>query len=132
LIVKLIREQLIESAHDCSEGGLAIALAECTFDNGGIGVTANIAGEAAGAFSVNAVLFGESASRIVISVDPDRLDTVLSAATAAAIPAVEIGNTGGDRIRISVGGRSAIDSAVADAERAWATAIERKMQKAKG
>ncbi|HEX7281735.1 MAG TPA: phosphoribosylformylglycinamidine synthase subunit PurL [Vicinamibacterales bacterium] len=132
LIVKLIREQLIESAHDCSEGGLAIALAECTFDNGGIGVTANIAGEAAAAFSVNAVLFGESASRIVISVDSARLDAVLSAATAAAIPAVEIGNTGGDRIRISVGGRSAIDSAVADAERAWATAIERKMQKAKG
>ena len=41
LIVKLIRDGCIESAHDCSEGGLAIALAECTFDSGGIGVSAD-------------------------------------------------------------------------------------------
>ena len=43
LIVKLIRDGFVESAHDCSEGGLAIALAECTFDSGGIGVTADVA-----------------------------------------------------------------------------------------
>ena len=42
LIVKLIRDGCVESAHDCSEGGLAIALAECTFDTGGIGVSADV------------------------------------------------------------------------------------------
>ena len=42
LIVKLIRDGCIESAHDCSEGGLAITLAECTFDSGGIGVSADV------------------------------------------------------------------------------------------
>ncbi|HWI19537.1 MAG TPA: phosphoribosylformylglycinamidine synthase subunit PurL, partial [Vicinamibacterales bacterium] len=75
LIVKLIRDGCVESAHDCSEGGLAIAIAECTFDNGGLGVTANItavtdepSGEPATALEVNARLFGESASRIVVSV----------------------------------------------------------------
>jgi phosphoribosylformylglycinamidine synthase len=132
LIVRLIREGLIESAHDCSEGGLAIALAECTFDTGGIGVTATIANAGVdGAIGVNATLFGESASRIVVSAAPDQLDAVLSAATAAGISAVEIGSSGGDRIRIGVEGTTAIDAPVAAAEQAWATAIERKMQKAK-
>ena len=74
LIVKLIRDGCIESAHDCSEGGLAIALAECTFDSGGIGVSADVTAacgrgdalpERRRRLSVNATLFGESASRIV-------------------------------------------------------------------
>ena len=42
LIVKLIRDGCVESAHDCSEGGLAIALAECTFDSGGLGISADV------------------------------------------------------------------------------------------
>jgi phosphoribosylformylglycinamidine synthase II len=130
LIVKLIRGGLVQSAHDCSEGGLAITLAECTFDSGGIGVTANIANAGvAGPFGVNATLFGESPSRIVVSVAPERLEAVRSAATAAGINAVEIGATGGDRIRISVDNQTAIDTPVATAEQAWATAIERKMSR---
>jgi phosphoribosylformylglycinamidine (FGAM) synthase-like enzyme len=126
----LIRGGLVQSAHDCSEGGLAITLAECTFDSGGIGVTANIANAGvAGPFGVNATLFGESPSRIVVSVAPERLEAVRSAATAAGINAVEIGATGGDRIRISVDNQTAIDTPVATAEQAWATAIERKMSR---
>src|SRR5688500_4398189 len=77
LIVKLIRNGCIESAHDCSEGGLAITLAECTFDTGGLGVSADLTAvvcETDDTFSVNATLFGESASRIVISVSSHHLD----------------------------------------------------------
>ena len=44
LVVGLVRAGLVESAHDCAEGGVAIALAECTFDTGGIGVTAAVEG----------------------------------------------------------------------------------------
>jgi phosphoribosylformylglycinamidine synthase len=133
LIVKLIADGCIESAHDCSEGGLAIALAEGTFDNGGLGVSADVtevASERNPTFAVNATLFGESASRIVVSVASRHLDAVMSAASEAEVTAREIGRVGGDSIRISVNGQVAIDSKVADAERAWATAIERKMQKA--
>jgi phosphoribosylformylglycinamidine synthase subunit PurL len=133
LIVKLIRDGLVESAHDCSEGGLAITLAECTFDTGGVGVTANVAKAAgAGKFGVNASLFGESASRIVVSTTPRNLDAVLAAAAAAGVPAQDIGAAGGDRIVISVDGRDAVDTPVTGAEHAWATAIETKMRKAKG
>ena len=128
LIVKLIRESAIESAHDCSEGGVAVTLAECTFDSGGIGVDADVApaGEA-GSLMVNATLFGESASRIVVSTTDDRLDAVLAAARASGVPATRIGKTGGDRIRLTVGGQPAVDCPVAQAERAWASAIETQM-----
>ena len=128
LIVQLIRESLVESAHDCSEGGLAIALAECTFDSGGIGVTADLSpAPPSGALRANATLFGESASRIMVSIPSGKLEAVMTAARSAGVPAVKIGATGGDRVRISVGGEMAIDTLVTDAEQAWATAIEKKM-----
>ena len=128
LIVKLIRESSVDSAHDCSEGGLAVTLAECTFDSGGIGVEADVApaGEA-GSFAVHATLFGESASRIVVSTSGDRLEAVMSAARSAGVPAAAIGKTGKDRIRVTVGGQPAIDVPVTDAEHVWASTIERKM-----
>jgi phosphoribosylformylglycinamidine synthase II len=134
LIIKLIRDGCVESAHDCSEGGLAIALAECTFDNGGLGVTANVtavtdepSAEPASALEVNRSLFGESASRIVVSVPSRHLDTVMAAAKEAEVTASEIGRVGGQRIRMSVNGVLAIDCEVSAAEGAWATAIERRM-----
>jgi phosphoribosylformylglycinamidine synthase len=130
LIIKLVRDACIESAHDCSEGGLAITLAECTFDTGGIGVSADLTSVGdEPAFATNATLFGESASRIVISVASHHLDYVMAAAKAADVPAREIGRVGGEAIRISVNGQVAIDSPVPSAETAWATAIETKMRR---
>ena len=74
-----------------------------------------------------ATVAGESASRIVVSVAARHLEAVMAAATAVGVPAREIGRVGGDRIRISVDGQPAIDTAVAAAETAWATAIDKKM-----
>ncbi|MEO8680212.1 MAG: phosphoribosylformylglycinamidine synthase subunit PurL [Vicinamibacterales bacterium] len=124
LIVRAIREGLVESAHDCSDGGLAVTLAECTFDSGGLGVTVEVpvAGD------VSATLFGESASRIVVSTTDETLAALLAAAKAAGIAAAVIGKSGGDRIRLSVGGQVAIDRPVSGAEQAWATAIATRMK----
>ncbi|HUQ89100.1 MAG TPA: phosphoribosylformylglycinamidine synthase subunit PurL [Vicinamibacterales bacterium] len=140
LVIKLIRDGCIESAHDCSEGGLAITLAECTFDSGGIGVSADVTAVVNGApaltdvepYAVNATLFGESASRIVVSCASRHIDAVMTAARQAELMAREIGRVGGDSIRISVNGQVAIDRDVADAEQAWATSIERCMQRKNG
>ena len=137
LIVKLIRDGCIESAHDCSEGGLAIALAECTFDGSGLGVSADLTAVRVAdsdeppdsQFSINATLFGESASRIVISVASEHLDTIMTAASEAEVTAREIGRVGGDTIRVSVNGQAAIESKVSIAEHAWATAIETRMRR---
>jgi phosphoribosylformylglycinamidine synthase len=78
---------------------------------------------------VNATLFGESASRIVVSTTSERVPLLLAAAEAARIPAAVIGKTGGDRIQIAVNGQVEIDSAVGAAEETWLTAIERRMKK---
>jgi phosphoribosylformylglycinamidine synthase subunit PurL len=123
LIVRAIREDLVESAHDCSEGGLAVTLAECAFDSGGIGVTADVAG----AGDVNATLFGESASRIVVSTREETLPALMAAAQAAGVPAVVMGKTGGDRVRLLVDGRLVVDRPVRDTEQAWAASIEKRM-----
>ena len=128
LVIRAIREGWIESAHDCAEGGLAITLAECGFDTA-LGVVADVAcvGDVPEAFRINATLFGESASRIVVSAGASRIDALLAAAREARVPASIIGRVGGDRIQLAVDGRTVIDVARAVAEAMWSTAIEQRM-----
>jgi len=132
LLVALAGERLVRSAHDCSDGGLAVAVAECCFETIGIGAEISI-GEVQVArdpgVNVAAALFGESASRVVISVVPADLTRVLEQASAAGVPARLIGHTGGNRLRMAVGGEIVVDTAVTGAERAWSTAIEQYFAK---
>jgi phosphoribosylformylglycinamidine synthase len=120
---------LIASAHDCADGGLAVTLAECAFDTGGIGVdvdlpaAAPVAGQDAPA--TVATLFGESASRIVVSVRESDEAALLQLAAGHGVSAVAIGRTGGARLRIAVEGTLAVDCAVIEAETAWSTALGR-------
>jgi phosphoribosylformylglycinamidine synthase subunit PurL len=132
LLVRLASEGLVRSAHDCSDGGLAVALAECTFDTSGIGADASIDGvRVARDAEINraAALFGESASRVVLSVAPERTTDVLNRANEAGVPARVIGQTGGQELRIAVDGQLAITIKVSDAERIWSNAVERHFAK---
>jgi phosphoribosylformylglycinamidine synthase len=127
LLVNLAEQRLIQSAHDCSDGGLAVALAESCFGTGGVGAEAAIhgAGEVGvPALAEMAALFGESASRVIVSATPDDATEVLERAAAAGVPARMIGQTGGNLLRISVAGHPAIDLPIQEVERAWAAAIE--------
>jgi phosphoribosylformylglycinamidine synthase subunit PurL len=132
LLVTLADEGLARSAHDCSDGGLAVAVAECCFDTFGVG--ANIAVDAAhaagtGAMRVAAALYGESASRVIISAAPEELTRVIERAAAAGVPAKVIGQTGGNRLRIAVAGQVVIDQSVDEAERVWSNTIEQYFAK---
>jgi len=128
LIVQLIRAGVLQSAHDCAEGGLAVALAESTFDSGGIGVSVDLPGvQVKGPFQAAATLFGESASRIVVSVAAQHRDPVVEAAAAAGVMCRIIGETGGEHIRLSIDNTEVVRASVVEAETAWATAIERTM-----
>jgi phosphoribosylformylglycinamidine synthase II len=132
LIVRLAGDRLVRSAHDCSDGGIAVALAECCFGTAGVGAEASIDGvNVSRDPHVNdaAALFGESASRIVVSATPDDVTEVLRRAAAAQVPARVIGETGGNRLRIAVAGRTVIDESVDEAEGVWSTAIERCLVK---
>jgi phosphoribosylformylglycinamidine synthase len=118
---------ILRSAHDCSDGGLAVTLAECAFDTGGIGCEVNVpADRVAGLASPDiATLFGESASRVVVSVRSGDTTVLLRMAADAGVPATLIGKTGGARIAMRVDDRAVLDASVDEAERLWSTAIAR-------
>ena len=132
LVTDAVAAGLLRSAHDCSDGGIAITLAESCFDTGGIGATVDLAASAPSSPLSSSVfsLFGESASRIVVSVAASEEQDLLARAQAVGVPARRIGTTGGTRLEISVEGRKAVDVAVADAEHIWATALEKFFKRA--
>ena len=101
---------LLASAHDCSDGGLAVALAEsCIL--GGIGATLTARPEG----RWDAALFGEAPSRIVVSVDPGRLPSLRRIAARHDVPVLRLGRVGGDRLHA---GRL-LNVPLADASSAW-------------
>jgi phosphoribosylformylglycinamidine synthase len=131
LLVKGAASGLIRSAQDCAEGGLALAIAECCFGTG-IGVAIDVPATAStNGFSDVATLFGESASRVVVSVGPGREAELLSLAQREQVPTRRIGMTIGDRITIAIDGRTAVDEPLADAEYTWSTAIEKYFERAR-
>ena len=124
LLVAGIAAGLIRSAHDCAEGGVAVTLAECCFDTG-LGATIDVPTieAAAGAMAAVSTLFGESASRVIVSVEPSRAAELVRLAAGAGVPAAIVGRVGGDRIRVTIGRETALDESLADAERIWSEAI---------
>jgi phosphoribosylformylglycinamidine synthase subunit PurL len=124
LLVHAAAERLLQSAHDCSDGGVAVTLAECAFDTGGIGCEVDLAGVGGGE-STARTLFGESASRAVVSVKTENVARVLALAVELGVPAAKIGRTGGSRLAIAVGGTPAVDLSVQEAEQMWTNALGR-------
>ena len=130
-LVDGIAAGLIRSAHDCAEGGFAVALAECCFDTG-LGVSAELSRlETIEGFADIAALFSESASRVIVSVAPGAVEDVLSRAAALNVPAVRIGTVGGSRIRISVDGRAVLDESLTDSEALWSNGLEQYFERAR-
>jgi phosphoribosylformylglycinamidine synthase subunit PurL len=128
LLVELAEARLLRSAHDCSDGGFAVTLAECCFDTGGVGADVAIDAlrvAAEDATSRAATLFGESASRAVVSAASQDIDVLLRKAAGLRVPARVIGRTGGTRIRVLIDGEKSVEMSVEDAESAWSAALER-------
>lgn len=117
--LEAIRAGLASSAHDCSDGGLAVALAECCIA-GGIG----FAGGWHAAARNDVELFGEEQSRIVISIDPARLSDLRSIAEKHAVPLKELGKTGGNRLLI----QGLMDLPLDEVSAAWKTGLQKAMQ----
>jgi phosphoribosylformylglycinamidine synthase subunit PurL len=127
LLVAAADRRLIESAHDCADGGIAITLAESAFDSGGIGCAVDLPVAAAhdGDWATLGTLFGESAGRVVVSAAPEQRAGLQQLATEMGVPLRVIGTTGGSRIQIAIDGTAAIDCGVAEAEQLWSTALAR-------
>jgi phosphoribosylformylglycinamidine synthase subunit PurL len=126
LVVAVTREGLLQSAHDCAEGGLAITLAECAFGSGGIGLNVELASvDAPADWAAIATLFSESASRVVVSVAREHVAALLERAAAYSVAARVIGTTGTGQISVSINGEIAIDVGVSEAESIWDGAVEK-------
>ncbi len=116
----LIRKGLVKNAHDCSEGGLGVALAESCFNPQEIfGAEINLeAGDTAAA----TLLFNESQSRIVISVVPADLKKTITILRASSIPFEQLGNVCRDELRIGINGET-FRWPIADLYDGWFNAI---------
>ena len=119
-IVEMIGAGLVESAKDCSEGGLAVTLAESGFAHG-IGAQVNLSSEE---LIPEFVLFGEDASRIVISCDPRNVLRIKEVAVKYGVSAEPIGETVQDKLEIRVTGEVAVSAAVSELREAWGRALE--------
>ncbi|MCZ6536191.1 MAG: phosphoribosylformylglycinamidine synthase subunit PurL [Dehalococcoidia bacterium] len=112
---RVITEGVISSAHDCSDGGLAVALAEACI-SGGLGFKGN--------FSIrgrwDAALFGEAQSRIVVSLPPGRLADLERLAGELVVPVAVLGIVEGERIRIG----DMVDSPLSDIDQVWRNGLE--------
>jgi len=100
------RAGLLASAHDCAEGGLAVALAECCLlgDLGFDGAALSVSGRR------DAALFGEVQSRIVVSVRPEAEVPLLALAKAGGVPVLRLGRVAADRFTLA----DLIDLSLAD------------------
>jgi len=98
----MIREGLVKSAHDCSEGGLAVALAECCFNPEELfGAEVDCQRNASHSEAAT-VLFNESQSRIVISVAPESVNKTIAMLRERGVPFEQLGRVGSDQLRIQV------------------------------
>ena len=118
---------LLRSAHDCSDGGLAVALAECCFSSLNrevFGAEIDLTGE----YDLATRLFSETPSRIVISFDQSALGDIEEIVAAASCPMTILGNVGSDRLRIESDGEEVIQLDVAEMEKTWRSSLAAKLQ----
>ncbi|HJP94380.1 MAG TPA: phosphoribosylformylglycinamidine synthase subunit PurL [Pyrinomonadaceae bacterium] len=113
---------LLLAAHDCSDGGLAVALAEMCFSSLGrdaIGADVNLAGT----LDPTTLLFSESPSRIVVSFDTAETAAIEELARRNNAPFAILGRVGGTRLSISISGHKTVEASVVDLEAAWRSAL---------
>jgi phosphoribosylformylglycinamidine synthase subunit PurL len=121
-LLRLIDAVLLSSAHDCSDGGLAVAIAESCFSSlGRYSIGASIEMESNGLPS-EAMLFAESPSRVVISFPPESLDKVKE--SAGDCPFAVIGKVGGNTLNIMIDDNDAVSASVDNLENLWKTSLE--------
>jgi phosphoribosylformylglycinamidine synthase len=117
-----IRSGLARSAHDCADGGLAVALAECCMTGPGAPQGARLA--IPGDLRPDALLFGESASRIVLSARPADAARVQELARARGVPCARLGEVGGPAL-ILEGKGFAVSLPVETLREVWDTGLSR-------
>ncbi len=122
-----VQAGLVTAAHDCSEGGLAVALAESSVSGTRTGAAVGCDVTVERGRRLDETLFGEGPSRVVVSVEAARQREFEALMAESAIPWRWIGTTGGERLTVRAAGRVVVDVAVDRIEHAWRSGFERHM-----
>jgi phosphoribosylformylglycinamidine synthase len=124
LLEALASKGIIGSAHDISDGGLAVALAESCFASDGLSAEAKIGG----AEPAEIACFGERGARAIVSAAPARVAEVLALAREYGVRGAEIGRVGRGAFAIEYNGRSVARAPLETLRGSWARAFERALQ----
>ena len=119
-VIEIIQQGLVDSVHDCAEGGLAVALAEKAFAKG-VGARVNLMSNG---LPAEYLLFGEDASRIVLSCDPGKVSRIQQVAQKHGIATDIMGETTAERLEISLDGRMVVSANVSDLSQSYESALE--------
>jgi len=119
-LVEMIRAGLVDSAHDCSEGGIAVTLAESAFSRG-VGMKVELSAQG---LPAEFVLFGEDASRVVVSCDRSNLTGIKQIAVKYGISADLIGETVPELLEIKLDGGVVVSASVDELRQVYESALE--------
>ncbi|MGA7796623.1 MAG: AIR synthase-related protein, partial [Candidatus Acidiferrales bacterium] len=120
-LVALATDGRLQSAHDVSDGGLAVTLAESCFASSGLSIRAALTSKEPD----EAALFGERGARAIVSVTPENLAAVLRIAAQYEVAVVEVGRVSRGEFRIELSGKTVVSAEVPSLADAWANALER-------
>jgi len=123
-IVEIINSGLAESVHDCSEGGIAVSLAESAMARG-VGARVDLNSRE---LPAEFVLFGEDASRIVISCDRNHVSGIQQVAVKYGLSADVIGETTSQTLEIAVDGKRVVSAPVSELKDEYENALERALR----
>ena len=129
--LEAIKAGLINSAHDCSEGGLAVTLAECCILNSSQKIGAIIdllPSHFPFSLGTDGLLFGETQSRIVVSCRPEDFNQIRDLAHKNKAPLAKLGKIEGDKLIIGIKGKRLIDIGLDELEKLWRRALSRHIQ----
>ncbi len=119
-LVEMIRAGLVESAHDCAEGGIAVTLAESSFANG-IGASVDLGSQG---LPAEFVLFGEDASRVVLSCDRNQVPAIKQVAEKYGVAADVIGETVEERLEVKIEGQMIVSTSIRELKKSYEGALE--------
>ncbi len=124
LFEEAARTKLFHSAHDLSEGGLALALAECSFGEKRLGSRISNLELLGSGLRRDALLFGETQSRVLVSAEPNKKEAVIRLAQKHGVPVYQIGKVTGDRLGVE----DLLELKVDEAESIWRNAVQKRIK----
>ena len=123
-IIRMIELELVESVHDCADGGLAVALAEKTFPMS-VGASVNLS---SGGLAAEFALFGEDAGRILVSCDPAKVSRIKEIAEEHDVTTDVLGETIPERLEISLDGRSVVSTRLGELSAIYENGLEQSLR----